>query len=58
MPNYVTENDAIEGRRILCCFEDRPSRGIEKNSQRQQITVTGNPATANLSKVWEYRKGS
>jgi len=58
MPNYVSENDAIEGRRILCCFEDRSSHGVEKNSQRQQITVTGNPATANLSKVWKYKGSS
>jgi hypothetical protein len=56
MPEYVMENDAIEGKRILCCFEYRPSYGVEKESKRQQITIIGNPATAVLWKVWEYKK--
>jgi hypothetical protein len=56
MPKYVAENEAIEGRRILCSFERRPSYAIEKESQRQQITITGNPATATLDQVWEYRQ--
>jgi hypothetical protein len=55
MPKYVAENEAIEGRRILCTFERRPSYGIERENQRQQITITGNPATATMSLVWEYK---
>jgi len=56
MPNYVTENDAIEGKKIYCTFEERPSTGIEKTSKRQQVVITGNPASANIMQVWEYKQ--
>ena len=56
MPKYVTENEAIEGKEIFCTFEHRPSFRIEKASKRQQITITGNPATATLAQVWEYKQ--
>lgn len=54
MPKYIAENEAIEGKKILCTFERRPSCGIEKESKRQQIAITGNPATAVLTQIWEY----
>jgi len=56
MPKYVAESEAIEGRKILCTFERRPSYGTEKGSRRQEITITGNPATATLTQVWEYKQ--
>ena len=56
MPKYHALYDAIEGRKIVCVFEDRPSYGIHKESQRQQVAIKGNPATATLSQVWEYKK--
>jgi hypothetical protein len=56
MTTYVAENEAIEGKEILCVFEHRPSFRIEKASKRQQITTTGNPATATLAQVWEYKQ--
>jgi hypothetical protein len=52
MPNYITENDAIEGKKIYCTFEKRPSIGIEKTTKRQQIVITGNPASANIMQVY------
>jgi hypothetical protein len=55
MPNYVFENEAIEGKKILCTFERRPSIGIEKESKRQQITIIGNPASATLTQILEYK---
>jgi len=54
MPKYTKEGEAIEGRKILCIFEERPSLGIEKATGRQQITITGNPATATVTKAWKY----
>lgn len=56
MPKYSVENEAIEGKKILCTFERRPSFGTEKNSKRQQVAITGNPATAVLTQIWEYKK--
>jgi hypothetical protein len=56
MPKYVAENEAIEGKKIFCTFEHRPSFGTEKTSKRQQITIIGNPATATLTQIWEYKQ--
>jgi hypothetical protein len=56
MPKYVAENEAIEGKKIFCTFEHRPSFGIEKESKRQQVAIKGNPATATLTQIWEYKK--
>ncbi len=56
MPNYVTENDAVEGKKLYCTFEDRPSIGIERVSQRQQIVTTGNPASASIMQTWDYKQ--
>jgi hypothetical protein len=53
---YTNEGEAIEGHRILCTFEDRPSYGIEKTTGRQQITITGNPATASIDRIWKYKE--
>jgi hypothetical protein len=55
MPKYVAENEAIEGKKIYCTFERRPSCSLEK--ERQQVAITGNPATATLMEVWKYRSG-
>lgn len=55
MPKYTAENEAIEGKKILCTFKERPSYGIEKETERNQITIAGNPATATLTEVWEYK---
>jgi len=52
--NYTCEGDAIEGRKIICTFEERPSMGTEKGTRRPQSTIKGNPASATLSKVWKY----
>ena len=54
MPKYVAENEAIEGRKIFCTFERRPSYGLEK--ERRTIAITGNPATATLIQIWEYKE--
>jgi hypothetical protein len=54
MPKYTKEGEAIEGRRIICTFEKRPSLGIVRQTGMQQITVTGNPATATVQQVWQY----
>ena len=56
MPQYASLSDSIEGKKLICVFEDRPSFGIEKQSKRQQIAIRGNPATATVSKVFEYKK--
>ena len=56
MPEYHGLNDSIEGKKIICIFEERPSYGIEKQSKRQQVAIKGNPASASLSRVWEYKK--
>jgi len=56
MPEYHAENEAIEGKKIFCTFEHKPSRGIEKVTKREQITIAGNPATAILTQIWEYKK--
>ncbi len=56
MPTYHAEKEAIEGKKIYCTFEQRPSIGVEKASKRQQITITGNPATATLTQIWEYKQ--
>jgi hypothetical protein len=56
MTDYHAFDDAIEGRKIICVFEDRPFFGIEKESKRQQVAIRGNPATAILSQVWQYKK--
>jgi len=55
MPKYTKEGEAIEGQRIFCTFEARPSYGIEKATGRQTITITGNPASAMVDKVWKYK---
>jgi len=54
LPEYVLEAEAIEGDRIYCEFEDRPSFGIEKKTKRSNATITGNPAVASILKVWKY----
>ena len=56
MPKYVAENEAIEGETIFCTFEHRALFGTEKTSKRQQVTITGNPASATVTQVWEYKK--
>ena len=56
MPEYHSLDDAIEGKKIICSFEDRPTYGVEKESKREQAAIKGNPATATLSQVWEYKK--
>jgi len=56
MPKYTREGEAIEGRTIFCTFEDRPSFGFEKATGRQTSTITGNPASAIMRKIWKYKK--
>jgi hypothetical protein len=56
MPTYTKEGEAIEGQKIFCTFEARPSFGIEKATGRQTITTTGNPASATVTKVWKYKE--
>ena len=56
MTKYTTENEAIEGKKILCVFEQRPTYGIDKNTKRQSVAITGNPATALVHQVWQYKK--
>lgn len=56
LPKYVKELEAIEGKQIFCTFEDRPSFSKEKETGRQEITITGNPATALVDEVWKYTK--
>ena len=56
MPQYHSISDSIEGKKIICVFEERPSFGIEKESKRQQVAIKGNPATATVSKIFEYKQ--
>jgi len=55
LPKYVKEGEAIEGEKIFCTFKLKPSIGTEKETKRQEITITGNPATASIDKVWKYK---
>lgn len=55
MAKYTKELEAIEGQKIFCTFKARPSFGIEKATGRQEIAITGNPATATVTKVWKYK---
>jgi hypothetical protein len=55
MPNYTKEGEEIEGQRVFCTFEKRPSHGIDKQTGRQQTAITGNPATACITQVWKYQ---
>lgn len=56
MPNYAMEGEAIEGLKIYCKFKERPSRGLDKNTNRETVTITGNPAFATILEVWKYKK--
>ena len=56
MPNYTQEGEAIEGIKIYCEFKERPSYGIEKETERETITITGNPAVAIVIGKMKYEK--
>lgn len=56
MPKHAKEGEAIEGQKIFCTFRLRPSFGIERVTGRQQIAITGNPATATVTEVWKYKE--
>ena len=56
MPKYAHEGEAIEGLKIYCEFKERPSYGIEKETNRETVTITGNPAVATILEVWKYQK--
>lgn len=55
MPKYVKEGESIEGKRIYCEFESRPSFGIGENTKRETVTTTGNPAVATIMKTWKLK---
>ena len=54
MAKYTQEGDSIEGEEILCTFEKRPSFGKDKLTGKEEITITGNPASAIINKVYKY----
>jgi len=56
MPNYAQEGEAIEGLKIYCDFKEQPSRGIEEETNRDTMTITGNPARAILIGKMKYQK--
>ena len=55
MPKYVKEGESIEGEQILCIFERRPSFGIGEDTQRETVTITGNPAVSTIIKTWKLK---
>lgn len=55
MPKYTREGEAIEGQKIFCTFRARPSFATEEATGRQTTTITGNPASATVDKVWKYK---
>ena len=55
MPRYTREGDAIEGERIFCTFKARPSYSTEEGTGRQTVSITGNPASAIVDRVWTYK---
>lgn len=50
------DGEAIEGKKILCFFEARPSFAEDQTSKRKTSTITGNPAVAVLKQIWKYKK--
>ncbi|MCJ7633650.1 hypothetical protein MUP77_14830 [Candidatus Bathyarchaeota archaeon] len=56
MPKYTSEEDAIQGKKIFCTFEKRPSFSSDETNARQQSSITGNPATATIKVVWKYKE--
>ena len=54
MTRYTKEGDSIEGEEIFCTFEKRPSYGKDRSRGKEEITITGNPASAIINKVYKY----
>ena len=59
MPRYVGFGHAVEAKRLFCTFLKKPffsTESGEDGPDRAKTSIKGNPATARVDKIWEYKE--